>query len=132
MKRAVALLWREGRHIALTRSCRLAGRILRRARSRIDRHGDRQARTQKGLRLARHADADGHALDDLGEIAGGVFRRQEAEGRARGRRQAFDVPFKVLTEILALELIHLDMHTLAGTQVAQLGFLEVRRHIDAG
>ena len=39
-------------------------------------------------------DADGHSLHNLGEVTGGVFRRDNAELRTRSRRKARDVPTK--------------------------------------
>ena len=41
----------------------------------------------------RHANAYGHALDDLCEIARRVFRRKQRELRAGSRREAFDDAF---------------------------------------
>ena len=43
-----------------------------------------------GQRICRQGDAHRHALDDLGEIARGVFRRQQREHRAGSRRDRFD------------------------------------------
>ena len=40
--------------------------------------------------VGRQADAHGHALHDLGEVAGGVVGRQQAEHRAGRRRDALD------------------------------------------
>ena len=49
----------------------------------VDRHGRREARRQHASRLGPGQDADAHwhALDDLGEVAGGVLRRQQGELR---------------------------------------------------
>ena len=53
---------------------------------------DREAGPQPALGgdVGRHGDAHRDALHDLGEVAGGVLRRQQAELRARGRRDALD------------------------------------------
>src|SRR5579864_2947431 len=67
--------------------------------SRIDPDGRRQAWTQ--LSEARVAvierNAHRHALNDLGEVAGGVFRRDHAEHRTGAWRQALDVAVEGFT-----------------------------------
>src|SRR5215831_8899499 len=62
--------------------------------ARVDADLDREAGAdESGERVvARHRDADRHALDDLSEIADGVLRRQQAEHGAARRREAFHGP----------------------------------------
>ena len=64
--------------------------------------------------VGRHGDADRHALHDLGEVAGGVLRRQQAEDGARGRRDALDRA----GEVAVREGVDRDVHLLAGLQPA--------------
>src|SRR5258705_6889440 len=42
----------------------------------------------------RHPDAHGHALHDLGEVAGGVVRREQRELGARRGAHALDLPLR--------------------------------------
>jgi hypothetical protein len=63
---------------------------------RIDPDDDRQARPQLaqfGGVIFKH-DAHGHTLHDLGEIAGRVLRRDDAELGASCRRKARDATMK--------------------------------------
>ena len=59
----------------------------------IDPGGDREARRRRAQRggVAVEQDAHRDALHDLGEVAGGVLRRQHAELRAGGRGEAGDM-----------------------------------------
>src|SRR5262249_41264060 len=70
--------------------------------------------------LAGNGDLDRHALDDLDEVAAGVFRRQQAELGARGRRDALDAALDVA-------VVRVDFHgrALSGLDVPELRFLEV-------
>ena len=55
---------------------------------------DRPGRSAREHRVVVERDADGNALNDLGEVAGGVFGRDHAEDGARGRGEADDMPVK--------------------------------------
>ena len=75
------------------------------------------------LVLARiEHDLHGNALHHLHVIAGGVFRRQQAEARAAGAGDAIHVPFDIRGEG-----VHGDGHALARPHVFELRFLEIRR-----
>src|SRR5436305_1839354 len=51
------------------------------------------------LRLSGiEANANRHTLDDLGEIAGAGFERQQREGRAGARRKALDLALELAAE----------------------------------
>ena len=78
-------------------------RLLERARRRRARGCGRRSRVSTATSTERpgrsrpasawsrgHGDAHRHALHDLGEVAGRVLRRQQAELRAAGRREALD------------------------------------------
>ena len=85
------------------------------------RHARHQAAIH-GLDVLRFEDdLDRHALDDLGEVAGGVIGRQQGELGARGRREAVDGA----EQGLARHGVDLHADVLARLQVGQLGFLEV-------
>src|SRR5262245_58995896 len=74
--------------------------------SRIDSRDDRHAGAEMAVRILTGVEHDLHrnALHDLHEIPGGVFRRQQAEARAGGRRDAVHVA----VEGLASVRVHLD------------------------
>ena len=94
----------------------------------VDIDDDRQAGAQPA-RLQRrfgHVDAHRDALHDLGEIAGGIFRRQQREQRARGGRQR---RHRAL-EFVAVDGIDREFHFLAGNQLAKLCLLEIGDQID--
>src|SRR5205823_7802915 len=58
----------------------------------VDVHVDRQTRPQRtiaGTRLG-DSDANGHSLDDFGEVSGRVVRRQQREFRSRRPAYARD------------------------------------------
>ena len=76
--------------------------------------------------LAGHADADRDALHHLGEVAGGVVGRQQAEDRAGRRRDAQHRPFDIAVGIG----VDGDLRRLAGLQVLKLRLLEVRVDVD--
>src|SRR4051812_11732973 len=89
----------------------------------IDGGVDRHARAQQILfrNILRNADADRQPLHDLGEVAGGVVRRQQREHSTCRRRNAVDNSGE-----LALTIgVHLDRHRLAGADALELGFLEI-------
>ena len=71
----------------------------RRARCRRSSHlhgrHDRHARAELDVRRPVEHDLDRHALHDLHVIAGGVLRRQQAEGRAAAGLDAVDVAVKL-------------------------------------
>ncbi len=65
------------------------------------------------------------ALDDLGEVAGRVVRRQQREFLAAGRREAVDMAL----DGRAGEHVDVDLDRLAGLHVGELRLLEVRDDI---
>src|SRR5437016_158012 len=67
-------------------------------------------------------DADRHALDNLHEVAGRVFRWQQAEARSGRRREALDVRL----EVMAAVGINFNHGGLSRTHVFQLRLLEIR------
>ena len=89
---------------------------------------DMPGRSSSGAVVAVERDLDGNALHHLGEIAGGVVRRQQREFLAAGGRDAVDAA----VHDLAGEHVDGDVDRLALAHVGQLGFLEVRHHIGAG
>ena len=90
---------------------------------------DRHARTQFDERVACRVERDLHrdALHDLGEIAGGVVRRQQREFLAAGGRDAVDMA----VHDLAREHVDLDRDGLAFAHVGELRLLVVRHDIGA-
>ena len=66
-------------------------------------------------------DAHRHTLNDLGEIAGRILRRDDAELRARGRREACDAAAKAD----AGQHVGNNFGGLALANARQLTFLEV-------
>src|SRR5262245_8132176 len=88
--------------------------------ARLDRGGGAHARPQLELRARVQPDQHRHALHDLGEVAGGVVRRQQREARARATCQAVDVARQLL-------IIGVDVHAraLAGPHLGDLVLLEV-------
>src|SRR5580700_11502552 len=98
-------------------------RVLWRAWAGID--ADRCRQTWAQLAEPRVAvierDADRHALNDLGEIAGGVLRRDHAENRTGPRREAQHMAAKGLSRQ------HVGDHRrrLARLHLRQLIFLEI-------
>src|ERR1700684_2793924 len=67
-----------------------------------------------------------HALHDLGEIAGRVVGRQQCEFETACRREAVDMAL----EHGAPEAVDLDFDRLTVADMRELGFLEIRHHID--
>src|ERR1700716_806031 len=85
----------------------------------IDRHPGAQ---QVLLRdILRHPDPNRTPLHDLGEIAGGVVRRQQPEHRAGRRRDAVDEACELAMAIG----VDRDRHRLARTDALELRLLEV-------
>src|SRR5438445_4319016 len=89
----------------------------------IDGGVDRHAGAQQVLPRDRfgHADANRKPLHDLGEIAGGVIRRQQRAHRARRGRDALDDP----CEFAMTVGIDRDRRRLAGADPLQLRLLVV-------
>src|SRR6266550_4371044 len=86
---------------------------------RIDRHAGAQ---QVLLRdILRHANPDRKPLHDLGEVAGGVVRRQQREHRAGRGRDAVDDARELAVAIG----VDRDRHRLAWTDALELRLLEV-------
>ena len=98
------------------------------ARLRLDGRDHRHAGAQLDGRVAVEHDLDGDALHHLGEVAGGVVRRQQREFLAAGGREAVDVA----VHDLAREHVDLDIDRLALVHVGELGLLEVRDDVGAG
>src|SRR6516164_9189103 len=88
----------------------------------VDRRDHRHAGPQHPgeLRVVHH-DPDRDALNDLGEVAGGVVRRQQRELESTRRRQAVDVALQPD----AGETVDLDVDELSRPHVGDLRFLEV-------
>ena len=80
-----------------------------------------------GILAGIERDPHGDALHHLGEIAGGVVRRQQREFLAAGGRDAVDMA----VHDLAREHVHSDIDGLTLVHVGELRFLVVRHHIDA-
>ena len=68
-----------------------------------------------------------HALDNFDIIAGRVFRRQKAELRTRGGRNAVDMAFVLAAASVS---IYFNLHTLADAHLFELGLFEIRRDPD--
>ena len=77
-------------------------------------------------RVVVENDFDRDALDDLGEIAGGVFWRQQGELRASPRREAVDAAVKDTI----IERVDGEGHGLSLDHRADLCLLEVGDEID--
>ena len=102
---------------------RLSGRCAGARRLGIDGDDDRHAGRSRFCRATSSGTADAHRqpLHDLGEIAGGVVRRQQREHRARGRRDARR-PCRRSRWPAGVDG---DRHRLAGTDPLQLRLLEI-------
>src|ERR1700729_1302902 len=87
---------------------------------RLDRNPERQRNV--GIEPFVDDDLHRHALNDLDEVAGGVFGREGRELRAGAELDAVDVSFKPQMRIG----IDPNLHVLAGAHVDELTFLEVR------
>ena len=61
-----------------------------------------------------------NALHDFHVVAGGIFRRQQAEARAAGAGDAFD-----LAVVAASVRVHIDRDALPDLHLPQLRFFEV-------
>ena len=85
----------------------------------IDRHAGAQQVLPRDI--LRHADANRQPLHDLGEVAGGVVRRQQREHRARRGRDAVDDA----CELAMAVGVDRDRHRLAGADALELRFLEI-------
>jgi hypothetical protein len=91
--------------------------------TRVDLGHDGQARTQQAKRpvLRVEQDTHRHALDDLGEVAGRIFDRQDAELRSRGRCETG----QMAVEDLATQDVGADLHRRPFAHARQLVFLEI-------
>ena len=74
-------------------------------------------------------DADGEALDDLDEVAGGVFGGEECEGGAGAVGEAGDA---ALEGVVAAVHVDVEVDGLADAECGELGFLEVGVDPDFG
>src|SRR5579859_1483630 len=115
LRAGVGDLWRRRR----------LGRIL--LRFRFDGRDDRHARPQLDRRAAFERYLHGDALHHLGEVAGGIIRRQQRELLAAGWREAVDMA----VHDLAREHVDLDVDLLPLLNVGELGLLEVRDDVGA-
>ena len=82
---------------------------------------DRPGRSSPSRVAVVERDADRHALHDLGEVAGGVFRRDHAEDRPGARRQALDMA----VEDLSRQHVGDDRRRLPRPHMRQLVLLEI-------
>src|SRR6266480_2961476 len=85
-----------------------------------------ETRTQRmitGTRL-RYSDAHRNPLHDLGEVSGGVVRRQQRELRSRCAADTLHLSFGDAAAVG----VYLELHCLAWTNSGELSLLEVRRH----
>src|SRR5262245_43600545 len=95
---------------------------------RVDRRCDRHAGPEYSLWILAFVQDDlhRHPLDHLDEVAGRVFRRQQAESGAGGRGDAIDLA----GEGFAAVGVHFDSDALPWPHAFELGLLEVRRDPD--
>src|SRR5438105_3323519 len=93
-------------------------------------HVSRQAGAQGTVAAARfgNGDSNGDALDDLGEVAGGVVGRQQCELRSRRSTYAGDFPLGDAPTVG----VNLELDRLANADLGELGLLEVGCHPDSG
>src|SRR3546814_879889 len=115
---------RERAHNAALRDWR--GAI---ARTQLDNDLDRQAGNESTSQrvIARQPDLDRYALYDLGEVPGGVVRRQKAEHGAARRGKAVDDAADLNVGIA----IHRHIRQLPDAQAGELRFLEISHDPDA-
>ena len=94
--------------------------LLLRRRAGIDIDDDAEAGAQPAAvqHILREDDADRYALDHLGEIARGIFSRQQREDRAGGRRDRLDGA----GDRLLVEGIHVDIDLRARNHVRRSAF----------
>src|SRR5712691_3564737 len=85
-----------------------------------DRHARQQALQQRLALVERDTDRD--ALHDLGEIAGGVVRRQQRELRSAGRRN----PAHAAVQFLLREAVDRQIDRLARLDPRELRLLVIR------
>src|ERR1700694_225858 len=91
---------------------------------RDDGHSGQQAFQQRLILI--QLDTDWNALDHLGEIAGGVVRRQQRELRTTRRRD----PLDAAVEFFVRETVDGDVDRLARLHPRELRFLVIANHID--
>src|SRR5690606_12084405 len=94
--------------------------------TRVDPYPDRHPRSHQLAErvIIGDRDLDRYPLHHLGEIAGGIVRRQQAELGTGSREQAVDVALYRLV----IKGIKLQGHRLASAHALYLGFLEVGLH----
>src|SRR6202451_3414002 len=85
----------------------------------IDRHAGAQQVLPRDV--FRHPNPNRKPLHDLGEVAGGIVRRQQREHRTGRRRDAVDEA----REFAMTVGIHRDRHRLARPDALELGLLEI-------
>ena len=91
-------------------------------------HGEAWAELGKGCVGCGDADADGDALDDLGEVAGRVLGREKGEGAAGAGSEAVDGA----VQAVAAEHVDVEVDRFACAHVGELRFLEVGDDVEAG
>src|SRR6218665_31161 len=84
-------------------------------------HDDRKTGREIFREILPLVDGDAHryALRDLGEVAGGVVRLDDAELGTGGRRESLDMA----GELCVFQRIDADLDLLAGLDIGKLGFL---------
>src|ERR1035441_6542398 len=88
------------------------------------RHAGHEAAFAIAHALAVESDPDRHTLDDSGEVARGVVRRQQRELGAAGRSEALDPASKYA----AGKGVHMQPHGLAWLNPGKLRLFEVGYH----
>src|SRR5215472_2225550 len=90
----------------------------------IHRGNDTHARSELAVTVLsgfKH-DLDGNPLDDLDEVPGRIFRRQQTEERPGRAADAVDVP-----AVSPAARIDIDLGTLSRPQLLELGLREIGR-----
>ncbi len=97
----------------------------------VDIGGDGEADEEGGFVgvVVGEFDADGEALDDFDEVAGGVFGGEEGEGGAGAHGEAGDAALEFLAAAVHVDI---EIDGQADAEFGELGFLEVGVHPDFG